>query len=354
MLVSATSLRAQTLHTQNPEVESLYRSAQFFLASGAFTQAIAAYQQAINLAPAEPLLHRDLANAFLLSGNPQRAEKSIMPLIEKDRADAVSYAIAANVQLALKEDKKARKLLDAGIERYPHSGYLFHERGKLWENSGDELKALKEWVAGTVAEPTYHLNYYEAARMYMHTKEPLWAMLYGEIFVNLERATARSGETRKLLLAAYKRLFLAQDAFGEQAFGKEGKVVAPQSFEEAVKTVFLRLAPVLSDGISTENLTMLRTRFIMNWTAAGFAEKYPFTLFQMHDDLLREGHFDAYNQWLFGRAENAAQYEAWNKFHPEAVRDYEAYYSAHPLLPMAIDAGYNMQISKKLFEQERR
>lgn len=331
----------------SPEVEALYKSAQASLGAGAFRQAIASYQQAIALAPGKALLYRDLANAFLLSGSYARAEQTIMPLIEKDRADAQAYAIAASIQSALREDKKARKLLEKGLERYPNSGYLYHQKGRHYEERDELQTALRAWMDGIAADPAYHVNYYEAARTYMKTSKPVWAIIYAEIFVNLERVTPRSGETRKMLLAAYRRFFASPDATEVPDFGKAASDARPSSFEEAVTQTLLRHAPVLADGLSTENLTMLRTRFAMDWSAT-YEARYPFSLFSHWDDLLRTGHFDAYNQWLFGRAENAAQYDAWTKFHPEALPAYDKWYAAHPLRPTAGDA-YNNASLKGIF-----
>ncbi len=336
---------AQVVSWPNPEVEQLYRSAGASLSAGAFRQAIASYQQAISLAPDQSILYRDLAQAYLLSGNPMRAEKVITPLIDKGQADAQGYVIAANAQTALKEDRKARKLLDEGMEKFPNSGYLYHERGRIAADAGDLLTAIRMYTGGMRVEPNYHLNYYDAARLYVKTEQPVWAIIYAEIFVNLERPTARSGETRKLLLAAYKHFF-SQPDLKEPRFGRRSQS-EPDNFADAVSSVLLRLAPVVADGISTENLTMLRTRFIIDWQAA-YWDAYPFTLFRMHDDLLRAGHFDAYNQWLFGRAENPAQAEAWTKFHPDAIPQYEQYYQQHPLQLSASDA-YNTDIPKRLF-----
>jgi len=335
---------AQGLKWPNPEVEQLYKSAQASLSAGAYRQAIASYQQAIAQAPDVMILHRDLAQALLLSGNPLRAEKVIDPLIEKGEADAMSYVIAANVQMGLKEDKKARKLLDKGIEKFPNSGFLYHERGKFYEEQDNMTDALRQWVEGTAAEPTYHLNYYEAARSYMGTTKYVWAIIYGEMFVNLERSTPRSAETRKLLLSAYNRFYATPD---QVKGSKKQKKTEIDNFEAAVSETLLKLAPVLSDGINTESLTMLRTRFSMEWMAA-YAGRFPFTLFRMYDELLRAGHFDAYNQWLFGRAENAAQFDAWVKFHPGAILEYELFYTRHPLRPIPADA-YSHDISKQMF-----
>lgn len=339
---------AQVVNWPNPEVETLYKSAQASLSSGAYQKAIASYQQAIPLAPQLPILYRDLANAYYRAGMYEKAEKTITPLIEKDGADAISFSLASSIQTALKNDKQAKKYLEKGLEKYPSSGYLFYELGKYFEEKRDEQKALTQWVAGLQADPSYPLNYYAAAQSYLLSKTPIWAIIYGEIFANLERSTPRSQEARKLLLAAYKKFYSSPGIAAVPAFGKKEKETIASDFEEAARQTLIKLAPVLADGITTENLIMLRTRFTMDWMA-NYQKKFPYTLFDYWDTLLREGHFDAYNQWLFGKTENASQFEAWTKFHPEVIPAYNGYYQEHPLMMTGAD-NYNQGISKKIFE----
>src|SRR5690606_147016 len=107
------------------------------------------------------------------------------------------------------------------------------------------------------------------------------------------------------------------------------------------------LSPVVSDGITTENLTMLRTRFIMDWYQA-YAYSYPFSLFSRHQDMIRNGYFDIYNQWLFGKAENMQLYEAWNKFHQDAMPSLERYLRENPYRPVSADF-YNDKVVDGIF-----
>jgi hypothetical protein len=114
-------------------------------------------------------------------------------------------------------------------------------------------------------------------------------------------------------------------------------------------TIFKQLTPIVSDGISVENLTMARTRFLMEWMKTGKQvnnktgqaqkiELHLFTpgLFSYQDVLIREGLFDTYNEWLFGKAESPAAFEAWNKFHPEATSKFEKWRAALPFDPTAL------------------
>ena len=82
---------------------------------------------------------------------------------------------------------------------------------------------------------------------------------------------------------------------------KNDNTAATNGFEEAVFNTFIKLSPVVADGITTENLTMVRTRFLMDWYQQKYNEKYPFTLFSRQDRMTRDGYFDIYNQWMFGK-----------------------------------------------------
>jgi hypothetical protein len=72
--------------------------------------------------------------------------------------------------------------------------------------------------------------------------------------------------------------------------------------------------PVVIRGINPETLTMIRTRFILEWDK-NYAKKFPFRLFEFQDHLLQEGLFPAYNQWIFGASQNLAAYQNWTSNH---------------------------------------
>ena len=69
---------------------------------------------------------------------------------------------------------------------------------------------------------------------------------------------------------------------------------------------------------------MIRTRFILDWYEKN-AAKFPFRLFDYQQQLIREGMFDAYNQWLFGATENLAAYDNWTKTHAEEYNGFNAF-----------------------------
>jgi hypothetical protein len=108
-------------------------------------------------------------------------------------------------------------------------------------------------------------------------------------------------------------------------------------FESSVLSVYQMLTPVVSDGITTENLVMVRTRFLMDWFRQ-YGEKYPFTLFSYLDGLIRLGKFEIYNEWLFGAAESEVDYESWNQFHEGDIDRFLKWKETHGLTLTASDA----------------
>jgi tetratricopeptide (TPR) repeat protein len=351
MLATYPALRAQPTGWPSPEVEQLYRQGHNLLTQGNFRQAEVSLRQALQLAPQVPEVRRDLAQAYQLGGKPAEALDVLKPILENGRADVLGYLVASRAYTAQRKTGKSFKILEQGLEQHPNSGILYHELGLQHERQANPTAALKAWLQGITQDPAFRTNYYDAARMYVYTDKVVWTIIYGEMFVNMEQVTPRANETRKMLLAAYKRLYFAPEPKKRKAFWKRASVESdaePSDFEQAVRHTLMQLAPLVSDGVSAENLTMLRTRFMMEWHQRGYDRQYPFGLFGYMDALLREGYFDAYNQWLFGRAENEQQYQAWNRFHEGAMNNFVQWQKAHPM-PIRTGEQYNDRVVKGIF-----
>ena len=73
--------------------------------------------------------------------------------------------------------------------------------------------------------------------------------------------------------------------------------------------------------VTPEMITAFRVRFILNWNNTA-ATSYPYHLFDFYAQLLRDGLFDAYNQWLFGTAINKDRYDNWVYTHDAEMQDF--------------------------------
>jgi tetratricopeptide (TPR) repeat protein len=294
----------------------MQETARSFMRQGDFDNAILVLNRALQQEPSSLDLQKDLTMAYYYKRDFVKALELVKPMLERDDADVVTYQIAGNVFKALEEVKDADKMYKKALRRFPASGALYSEYGELlWATK--DYSAIEYWEKGIREDPSYAGNYYNAALFYHYTKDKTWSLIYGEIFVNMESLTERAATMKQLLLQGYKeKLFATADIMKDQE-DKNG-------FTKAFLETMAKQSSIANRGITTETLTMIRTRFILDWfnTQAG---RYPFRLFDYQQQLIKAGMFEAYNQWLFGTTENLAAYDNWTKTHPDAYQSFTSF-----------------------------
>ena len=292
----------------------MHETAKAFMRTGDFDNAIIVLTRALQKDSKNLELQKDLVMSYYLKRDYSKAMEGAKELISRDDADVVSFQIAGNVYKALEEVKDCDKMYKKALKKFPKSGPLYSEYGELLWSAKDML-AIRQWEEGIKNDPGYSGNYYNAALFYFYTKDKVWSLIYGEIFVNMESLSERGASMKELLLQGYKeKLFADADIL-------KGEEKNKSEFAKAFLQGIGKQSSLINNGINTETLTMIRSRFILDWYETN-AAKYPFKLFDFQRQLLQEGMFDAYNQWLFGTSENLAAYDNWTKAHAE---EYEAF-----------------------------
>ena len=295
--------------------DSPLETARSFMRTGDFDNAILVLNNALKQDKDNIDLQKDLVLAYTYKRDFAKALDVVKPLLEKDDADVQTYQVAGNVYKALAMTKDADKMYKKALKKFPRSGALYSEYGELlWDSKNYD--AIEQWEKGIEVDPSYAGNYYNAASYYFFTRDKIWTLIYGEIFVNMESLTERSTEIKRMLLATYKeKLFNDPDK-------KQDK--KQSDFEKAVAETYNKQASLTANGISIESLNMIRTRFILDWYA-NYASRYPFRLFDYQQQLIREGMFEAYNQWLFGPVNNLASFDQWTKSNSEAYAKFNTF-----------------------------
>ncbi len=336
----------------SPELGVMYKHAQEYMAAHNYRDAITTYKQLIALAPEEKTFYYELGDVLYLSGDLSEAEKVLKPLLENGNAKVATYRLLAAVQAAQNDAKQALATLEKGLKKYPLSGMLYYQAGKIYSEENKKEKALSAWLDGIKNDVVFADNYREAASVYLSTDQVLWGIIYAEQFLSMEHDTANDEVLKKQLFTAYKTLFdnMVKDDVPE--YGKGAKAAAVKDFEDAVVQTYRSLTPVVSDGITTENLTMLRVRFLMEW-GRQYVKKYPFSLFTYQGMLIRNGRFDVYNEWLFGKAESANEYRAWNIYHEGDMQRFVKWQQQNFYEP-AGNEFYNKRDIKGLLDRKRK
>ncbi len=294
--------------------KTLHETAKGFMRSGDFDNAVIVLTRALQQDKNNLELQKDLVMSYYLKRDYVKALDGVKKLVDREDADVICFQLAGNVYKALEEAKECEKVYKKGLKKFPKSGPLHSEYGELlW--SIKDYSAIKLWEKGIQLDPSYSGNYYNAALHYFHTKDKVWSLIYGEIFVNMESLSQRGIAMKQQLLRAYKeKLFAEADLM-------KGEEKNKSEFAKAFLETMGKQSSVANKGINTQTLTMIRTRFILDWYQT-HAAKFPLRLFEYQQQLIKAGMFDAYNQWLFGTVENLAAFDAWSKSHTE---QYEAF-----------------------------
>lgn len=294
-------------YSQSADTKTPQETARAFTRQGDYTNALVVLNEALKKDPQNLELSKDIAFNYYMEKEYDRGIALAKTLVDRPDADVATYQILALLYKAIGQVKECDKLYKAGIKRYPKSGVLLNEYGEmLW--AGQDYSAIKVWEKGIEIDPNYSANYYNAARYYFFTQDKVWALIYGEIFLNLESYSKRTAEIKELLLEAYKKLFT------DVNIKKDQDTRSP--FAMAYLNIINNLGFTVAQGISTESLTVLRTKFILNWFET-YPNNFPFHLFDYERQLLKDGMFNAYNEWLFGATENLTAFQAWTAAHSD-------------------------------------
>jgi tetratricopeptide (TPR) repeat protein len=289
--------------------KTLHETARTFMRQGDFDNAIIVLNRALQKDHDNVEMQKDLVQSYYYKRDYAKALQGVESLIDRTDADVVIFQIAGNVYKALEDPKEAEKVYKKGLKKFPRSGALYSEYGELqWAKK--DFSAINQFEKGIEVDPAYAGNYYNAALYYYYVKDKVWTLVYGEIFVNMESLTERAMAMKQLLLDAYK-----EKLFAEADLSK-GEEKNKSEFVKAFLQTMNKQASLAEKGINTETLTMIRTRFILDWFE-NYASKFPFRLFDYQRQLLQEGMFEAYNQWLFGTVENLPAFDTWTKTHSE-------------------------------------
>jgi len=292
---------------QQPDAKTLQETAKTFARQGDYTNAVIVLTRALQQDPKNLELQKDLAFDYYLQHEYPKGLDIARNLTERPDADVQCYQLTGLFYKATEEAAACEKLYKAGIKRFPQSGVLYNEYGEmLWARQDNS--AIRQWEKGIEVDPNYSSNYYHASKYYYLTYDKIWALLYGETFINLESYSKRTAEIKDLLLDGYKKLFTEAD------LTKNQNIKLP--FVNAWLGVMSKLTPSIAQGVTTESLIVLRTQFILNWYEKAPAAM-PYRLFDYQRQLLKNGLYEAYNQWIFGAVENLQTFQTWTNTHSE-------------------------------------
>ena len=311
LLMAAFSCSGQLDHLPSPEQVQMYLHGVEFTRRGDWPAAANVFKQGVRLFPEDSLYVRGLGIADFHIGNYEEAAGVLRPLQRSRFADAEYYAVLAQVKAGQNKLRDALQVVDEGIRKFPDSSRLHSIKASICYANGMVAEAFAAWRDCLGIMPCYAPAWRDCANALFEKGNTADALLCGEICLYVQPDTLGSASMKLQLLSGYRKLFDA---------GAQPSKLATAFFtvSDTVRRLLLQLAPVVSDGVTTENLMMLRTRFIMELEHL-HKGLLRFPLFALQLRILRSGMFDIGTEWLFGKAEDLAQYTAWTQFHAGAI-----------------------------------
>lgn len=311
---------------------------------GKYDEGIKLFEQCIQLDPDNILYPYEICYALFFKKDYQKALESCLNL--KDRPDCIDevYRLIGNCYDVTGNPDKAMEIYNEGIVKFPDSGKLYHEAGICLANQKKFDEAVKFYENGIKAEPNYSSNYYNLSKIYYYTENEIWALIYAETFINLERNSKRTAELSKLLYDTYKKgIKLGDDKNLVISFCKSANLNSAEllMFEPNLEMGY-SLA-IISENIKTVNLAFLsriREQFFKIWYEKGFNNKYNIGLFDYIKNLIDKGHGEAYDFYIMGYGDENSVID-WVKANNDKYESFENYYINNKLKLTSENSVYN-------------
>ena len=303
------------------DINALRENARKSMVSGDMATAISTLNKASEIDKSNIEIKKDLALAYYYNKDYKKAINIIEPVMNGDDGDVSAYQLGGTIYKAMDDMKSAEKVYTQAIKDFPRSGPLYSEYGELLEIAKRPKEAIEMWEKGMQVAPSYSGNYYNAAIYYYKSPvDKIFAILYGEIYANMESLNPKTLTIKKMILDTYKDLFAGSTLTNSINDTKN-------SFAKAVLQTYAKQTSAANQVLSTETLGMLRTRFILDWNNAN-TKKFPFKLFDYHTQLMKEGLYDSYNQWMFGPADNEEAFKNWASLHTEEYNKFTDFHKS--------------------------
>ncbi len=299
---------------------------------GQLDESIALLQESQKLDPDNYIYPYEIAYAYVMKKEYKQAIKIMKKVKKYDNINSQVYQMSGNCYSYMGKPEKAIKEYEEGMKRFPNSGNLHLEKGNIFLGFQLYDKAIENYEKGIEVDPTYPSNYFRLAKLFLNSSDKLSGLIYGEIFMNLERTTPRTQEMSEDLLNAYKSSITIEDEqtnidfcdviIDASDFGEGNELKLPLC---AVFGKHFILAIINEKTIDLDALSAIRTRFIESYYKEDYI-KYPNVLFEYQKKMLDMGLFDAYNHYLFqiGAPEG---FDQWLKTHEEAYNEFVDWYT---------------------------
>ena len=270
----------------------------------------------------------EMAYAYILKKDYETAITILNKTKKYKNINDQVYQLSGNCYSYLNKPKLAIKEYEQGMKKFPNAGNLHLEKGNIFLIQEKYEDAIENYRNGIAAEPNFSSNYYRLALLYLNSTDRLSGLLYGEIFMNLERSTQRTTEMSKLLYDGYKKSIKFNDTNVATDFCEVILNIENKEFKMPFCAIFVKdfiLGITTQKEINLNTLSEIRTNFIKNFFKDDY-KNYSNIILDYNKKMLDEGILDTYNKYLF-QIGSEEEFSIWKDDNIETYDTFLEWYS---------------------------
>ncbi len=313
------------------KVNQLLQKAKDSIAVGYTDAGMKFLEQAEKLAPNNAAIQFEKAYVLYVEEAYEQSVTLLQKLLETPQLKEDYYILLGTNYDMLHQPDSAIIAYKNGLDHFPQSGRLYYESGIVEFQQQQYEKAAVFWESGVKQQPNYAGNYYMLAKLFSFTKEKIWVLLYGEIFMNLEPDTERTSEISRLLYNVYEHGLHRKTDTENQFFITE--TTDSLSFEYNFAKVLSASAKTIQahPPLTLDVIYSIRKQFLLHWYSQpeAYVVKFPNALIAHQKELVAKGSFEAYTYWLLSEG-NYKEFEVWYTMHKHIYKQLVAYLTTNP------------------------
>lgn len=281
----------------------------------------------------------EIGYAYYISNDYKNCAKTMTGLLKHKDVDDKVYQLLGNSYDMMGDPGKAIQTYKDGLKKFPGSGRLYLEMGVMNLAKEDYNAAVGFFEQGIHADPSFSSNYYWASRLYLGSSEKVWGMIYGEIFMNLERNSKRTVEMSKMLYNTYvSSISFESDTVVKANFSENNMITINgkkdlNNFKLPFGMIYdtdISIAAIMKKEINLDNLSDIREGMISFYFQAGQDKDYPNALFDYQKKIIDLGYSEAYNHWLLMKGA-PDEFDEWYDANEEKYNAFIEWYTENPI-----------------------
>ncbi|MBO4807227.1 MAG: hypothetical protein J5554_14485 [Paludibacteraceae bacterium] len=328
------SANAQSLPGRKTEARNLAREALSQISSKRYGEARKLLSSACSLDTSTYLYSYEIAYTHVLEKEYAKAVPFYKMACQKADATDFCYVMLGSCYFLMGQQEESVSVLMDGVKRFPNSGRIYKGLGDV--NQWNLVKSLHFYEKGVQVDPSFAPNYYWLSKIFCNSTEEMWGLIYGEIYLNMEKNTPHAEEISRLLYSTYEEgIRFSGDTLVTVNFCRNSLTYPNEHKTEWLPLTMiyepcLRASVRLGDTITLASLHEIRSRFVDVYFAENYHVSHPCLLFDWHKDLMRLGYFDCYNYWLL-RYGSPAEFDRWLEKNRRRYEEFLEWLEKHPL-----------------------